>query len=116
MGPGQKPPDSGSQQSGQGLQEEDQPGSCSSVTQHCLSLQEDRRRTAACSDLPRAAWIGCASLSSTPPPAFLVSWVAAWLPLRQDLSPCRSVPSLSPSQSPAGYERRRGGGGSFRGQ
>lgn len=86
MGPGQKPPDSGSQQSGRGLQEEDQPWSCSSVTQHCLSLQEDRRRTAACSDLPRAAWIGC------PPPAFLLSWVTAWLPLRWDLSPCRSVP------------------------
>lgn len=37
-------------------------------------------------DLQRAVWL------SAPHPAILLSWVAAWLPLRRDLSPCTSVP------------------------
>lgn len=106
MGPGQKPPDSGRPQSGQGQWwplvqwlKRTLAWSSSNVTQLCRRLQEDRRRTLTCSGWPRLR-----SPFSCPLPGWLPGWPSGSAFLSLWVCPCHLL-RLSP-----GLVLRGGGG------
>lgn len=110
MGPGQKPPDSGRQQSGQGQWwpsgqwlKRTLARSSSSVTQLCPCLQEDRRRTLTCSRRPRLRT----------PFYPLPRWPPGWPSGREGPSVFVGLSMSPPSQPWPGSDRRRRGVGGW---